>query len=39
MYQPAGANLEIVFWAAVMLGWVAFWLIVLFVVRGPAERR
>jgi len=39
MYQPAGANLEIVVLAAVMLGWIAFWLIVLLVVRGPAERR
>jgi hypothetical protein len=39
MYQPAGANVEIVFWLALMLGWIAFWLAVLFVVRGRPERR
>jgi hypothetical protein len=39
MYQPAGDDLEIVFWLAIMLGGIAFWLAVLFAVRGRAERR
>jgi len=34
MYEAAGADLEIVFWIAVMLGWIALWLAVLFVVQA-----
>ncbi len=33
-YQPAGADPEIIIWAAAMLAWIAFWLMVVMVVRG-----
>ena len=37
-YQPVGADLEIIPWLAFVIGWILFWVAILFTVKGSQWR-